>query len=184
MHSDTLATSIATCSGYLLSNGRFFEENCWWRVTAAMRGEFWWWCGYFMREYFRLLCDYTIEGPFTENGLKKVFHLANMMQYILLWISTFKPTLEDASKLKNKVVDPKIEFAFHFGISAFLFFSLCTYVLCVLRERTTMARNIHVCYRFYFQANIEDASKSAAIRYLFLICFSGPKNVTFGDILV
>ena len=109
-----------------------------------------------MREYFfRLLCDHTIEGPFTENGLKKAFHLANMMHIGLNF--NFQTNIEGAPKLKNKVVDSKIVFVFHFCNSAFLFFSLCTYVLCVLRERTTMARNIHVCYRFYF----EDASKLA-----------------------
>ena len=125
-----------------------------------------------MREYFfRLLCDHTIEGLFTENGLKKAFHLANMMHIGLNF--NFQTNIEGAPKVKNKAVDSKIVFVFHFCISAFLFFSLCTYVLCVLRERTTMARNIHVCYRFYFKANIEDASKSATIKYFFSFVFSG-----------
>ena len=28
LHSDTLAASIVTCFGYLLSNGKLFDENC------------------------------------------------------------------------------------------------------------------------------------------------------------
>ena len=28
LHSDTLVASIVTCFGYLLSNGKLFEENC------------------------------------------------------------------------------------------------------------------------------------------------------------
>ena len=116
-----------------------------------------------MREYFfRLLCDHTIEGPFTENGLKKAVHLANMMQCILVWISTFKQTLKMPQNWQKKVVYPKIDLVFHFGIFSF-----------VLRERTTMARNMHVCYRYYVQANIEDASKSATIKYFFSFVFSG-----------
>ena len=74
----------------------------------------------------------------------------------------FQTNIEDASNWQKKVVYPKIDLVFHFGIFSF-----------VLRERTTMARNMHVCYRYYVQANIEDASKSATIKYFFSFVFSG-----------
>ena len=72
----------------------------------------------------------------------------------------FQTNIEDASKLTTKAVDPKIVFVVHLGI-----------FLCVLSERTTMARNMHVCYSYYVQANIEDASISATIESFFLKCF-------------
>ena len=136
LHSDT--TSISTCFGYLLSNGRLFEENS--------RNERW---ALVMMWIFHERILQTIVwlhnwGPVHREWIKEGLSFGKHDAIHIALNFNFQTNTRRCLKIENKVVDPKIEFAFHFGISAFLFFSLWTYVLRVLREKTTMARNMHV----------------------------------------